>query len=291
MLRRLSPFFKTAWLVVGCLPFFIGPASAAALPAQQVFEEWLAAYNANNAEALRAFNAQRMGDPDIAFVLDSREETGGLDLVKIERNAPLTFIALARERAYPALQRVTLTLERAGSSKVLTLDQRPQRLSQEEALASLNSFIERLAANDRFSGVVVIEQNGKHLYEKAIGAANRATGVAVQLNTPFFIASQGKMFTGVAVLQLVEAGRVALDDPLGKYLTDYPNRDVAAKVTIRHLLTHQGGVGDIGILEPEEAANRAWVRTIADLIKLNGARPPQFEPGSRMEYSNYGFIF
>ena len=54
-----------------------------------------------------------------------------------------------------------------------------------------------------------------------------------------------KMFTATAVLQLVQAGKVKLDAPLGTYLTDYPNRDVATKVTIHHLLTHTGGTGDI----------------------------------------------
>ncbi len=50
-----------------------------------------------------------------------------------------------------------------------------------------------------------------------------------------------KMFTAVAIMQLVEAGEVELSDPLGKYLADYPNKSVASKVTIRHLLSHTGG--------------------------------------------------
>ena len=57
--------------------------------------------------------------------------------------------------------------------------------------------------------------------------------------------SMNKMFTATAIMQLVQAGRVKLDAPLGTYLTDYPNGDVATKVTIHHLLTHTGGTGDI----------------------------------------------
>ena len=63
-----------------------------------------------------------------------------------------------------------------------------------------------------------------------------------------------------------------------------------AKVTIRQLLTHTGGTGGIGLLGPEDGANRKTVRTLADIIKLNNNRPPDFDPGSRMDYSNYGFI-
>ena len=54
-----------------------------------------------------------------------------------------------------------------------------------------------------------------------------------------------KMFTAASILQLVQAGKIELTDPLGKYLTDYPNKDVATKVTIHQLLTHTGGTGDI----------------------------------------------
>lgn len=63
-----------------------------------------------------------------------------------------------------------------------------------------------------------------------------------------------------------------------------------AKVTIRQLLTHRAGTGDIGILGRDDAHNRATVRTIADMIRLNGNRAPAFPPGSKDDYSNYGFI-
>jgi D-alanyl-D-alanine carboxypeptidase len=63
-----------------------------------------------------------------------------------------------------------------------------------------------------------------------------------------------KMFTAVATLQLVEDGKLALDDPVGKHLPKYPNKDVASKVTVRHLLTHTGGTGDI--FGPEFDQNR-----------------------------------
>jgi CubicO group peptidase (beta-lactamase class C family) len=257
--------------------------------AETLFKEWLAAYNANDAAALADFNQRRLGDPDTRFVLDSREETSGLDVVKVERNEPSSYVVLAKERSFPSYRRVSVELKDAKSGKT-ELKQIPQPLPLTEALASLNAFAQRLTASDRFSGLLVIEQNDRRLYQKAFGLANRQTGTPVTLDTPFFIASQGKMFTAVAILQLVEAGKVGLDDPVGKYLTDYPNRDVATKVTIRHLLTHTGGTGDIGILGPGEGANRAWVKTVADVLELNGARGPSFEPGISIEYSNYGFM-
>ena len=96
------------------------------------------------------------------------------------------------------------------------------------------------------------------------------------------------MFTSVATLQLVEAGKLALDDPIGKHLPDYPNKDVASKVTVRHLLTHTGGTGDI--FGPEFDQNRLKLRGHSDYVKLYGSREPLFDPGARYEYSNYGFV-
>ncbi len=97
-----------------------------------------------------------------------------------------------------------------------------------------------------------------------------------------------KMFTAVATLQLVEAGKLELDDTIGEHLPDYPNEDVASKVTVRHLLTHTGGTGDI--FGPEFELNRSSLEELDDYVTLYGARVLRHEPGARHEYSNYGFI-
>jgi D-alanyl-D-alanine carboxypeptidase len=98
----------------------------------------------------------------------------------------------------------------------------------------------------------------------------------------------GKMFTAVAILQLVKAGKLKLEKPIGTYLTDYPNKEIASKVTIRQLLTNTGGTGDI--FGPEFNKHRLELHTHEDYIHLFGGRPLRFEPGSRWEYSNYGFV-
>jgi CubicO group peptidase (beta-lactamase class C family) len=97
-----------------------------------------------------------------------------------------------------------------------------------------------------------------------------------------------KMFTAVAVLQLVHAGKLSLDGTLSDYWPNYPNHDLASKVKIRQLLTHTGGTGDI--FTPEYDAHRLETRTLDDYVKLFGQRDLRFQPGSKFEYSNYGFI-
>lgn len=152
--------------------------------------------------------------------------------------------------------------------------------------ASLDARI--ASQGDAFSGVVLVARDGAPIYQKAVGLADREHGRPNTLDTRFSLASLTKMFTGVAVLQLVQAGKVRLDAPLGTYLPDYPNQDVARKVTIHQLLTHTGGTGDTH--GPELAAHREQLRSPADYIALFGNRAPLFEPGSRWQYSNYGFV-
>jgi D-alanyl-D-alanine carboxypeptidase len=90
--------------------------SAAVGSAEKAFDEWLTAYNAGDQDALSRFAEKRLGDPDVAFFLDSREETGGLDLIRVERNQPFEFVALMRVRNFPSLQRVIFTRDATASA-------------------------------------------------------------------------------------------------------------------------------------------------------------------------------
>ena len=75
---------------------------------------------------------------------------------------------------------------------------------------------------------------------------------------------------------------------VGAYLPDYPNREVATKVTIHQLLTHTGGIRDIPW--PDFFAHRKELRTLADYVRRYGKRGLMFEPGSGWAYSSYGFL-
>ena len=162
------------------------------------------------------------------------------------------------------------------------------RLTQAQALAALAAHAAEHARADEFAGAVLVARHGKVLLNNAWGRADRKAGTANTPATRFRIGSMNKMFTAVATLQLVEAHKLALDDPIGKHLPDYPNKEVAAKVTVRHLLTHTGGTGDI--FGPEFEEHRLQLREHRDYLKLYGRRGLTHEPGARFEYSNYGFV-
>ena len=155
-------------------------------------------------------------------------------------------------------------------------------------LSSLRARLETATASNQFSGAVLVIRDGRTLFEGAYGRADREGNVANEMPTQFRVGSMNKMLTAVAILQLVQEGKVRLDVPLNTYLPDYPNADLASRVSIHHLLTHTGGTGDI--FGSQFTANRLQLRNISDYLALYGTRALQFPPGSLWSYSNYGFM-
>lgn len=158
------------------------------------------------------------------------------------------------------------------------------------ALAQLDGFALGLTEADQFSGVVLVASGDRVLFEKAYGRLDAERDAAATVATRYNLASAGKMFTSVAVLQQIAAGRLTLDTKVGEVLRDYPNRAFADTVTVRQLLMHAAGAGDVDLFGVENAANRARVRNVADMVALHHNRPPAFTPGSRQEYDNFGYV-
>jgi CubicO group peptidase (beta-lactamase class C family) len=155
-------------------------------------------------------------------------------------------------------------------------------------VVTVRAQLEAATKAEQFSGAVLVMRDGQTVFEGAYGLADRERNVPNVLNTQFRVGSMNKMLTAVATLQLVQAGTLRLDGTLGTYIPDYPNADMASKVTIHHLLTHTGGTGDI--FGPAFNANRLDLRTPGDYLELYGTRNLQFQPGAQFSYSNYGFM-
>lgn len=268
-------------------------------PAERQLSAWLEVFNRGDRDRYAAFLAasfpSRLDSLDIAILF--RERTGGLDLRKLERASVTAATALVQERDSDQFARVELTVEAAEPHVITTLNlaaiPRPAefaiaRLTEDQAITGIHDVLREADAADRFSGAVFVAKNDQVLFSHAYGLADRECAIPNTVATRFRIGSMNKMFTGTAVLQLVEAGNVELAAPIGDYLTGYRNRDVASKVTIHHLLTHTGGTGDI--FTPEFRAHRLELRTLEDYVQLYGDREPEFEPGSQWRYSNYGYI-
>ncbi len=273
------------------------PSAPDTLPGK-VFTAWLNAFNSGDRERIRSFDeTYRREPPPVEQTLNFRENTGGFELIRVEKSDETTLVALVKERAGDNVARLELSLDSATPPKIANLGLRivPRpadlalpRLTEREALDALASRAEETVKNDRFSGALLVARNGKVLFQRAFGLANRESKTPVTVDTQFRIGSMNKMFTAVATLQLVEAGKIALEDPIGKHLTDYPNADVASKVTVRHLLTHTGGTGDI--FGPDFTKNRLTLREHRDYLALYGSRALVHQPGAEHRYSNYGFV-
>ena len=164
----------------------------------------------------------------------------------------------------------------------------PPRLETTALLAAAKAKVESEVGAGRFDGAVLIAQNRRVLWSAAYGLADRTAPKSNTVETQFRIGSMNKGFTEVAILQLAEAGKLDLKAPLSGYLPDFPNREAANRITIDELMTHSSGLGDF--FGPEFEANRDKLRDPKDYIAMFGARPLLFEPGTRQDYSNFGYI-
>jgi CubicO group peptidase (beta-lactamase class C family) len=167
----------------------------------------------------------------------------------------------------------------------------PERLEAEIAVRS---------ARDEFSGAVLITRDGVDLFAGCWGAANRADDVPITRSTRFGLASLSKTFTAVAICRLVDAGRVDFSTPVIDCLPRSARlRDLDARVTLHHLLTHTSGLADYfeeSELDIAEYA-RLWdekpnygYRRPADFLPLFAELPRRVEPGAAASYNNAGFI-
>lgn len=151
----------------------------------------------------------------------------------------------------------------------------------------LEAYLANLVAEDKFSGAVLVGRNDKILFAQAYGLASKAFNVPNRTDTKFNLASMNKMFTGVAIAQLAQQGKLSFNDRISIHLPSYPF-EVANHITIHHLLTHTSGLGSYW--NSKRAATWTNLRSINDYLPLFIHEPLLSEPGSRWAYSNAGYI-
>jgi D-alanyl-D-alanine carboxypeptidase len=150
---------------------------------------------------------------------------------------------------------------------------------------TLERCIASQAKQSNFSGVIsVVRPAGEVTVAQGFMAA--PGGAAMLREAQFNIGSAGKMWTAVAVGQLVDAGKLGLDDKIGKYVSGLTSE--ASAVTIRQLLTHSSGLGNF--FTPDRLDFFKRMRSLAELKPLIAAEKPAFTPGKKSQYSNSGFL-
>jgi CubicO group peptidase (beta-lactamase class C family) len=276
-------------------------------PATRRARELVALINAAPPAAIGAYVDSALGSrlrglpmgAHLDFMLGVRDRSRGLEWIEVQEETPGFTVALLRQKLTGDLMTLAVRVEDTAPFRVSGIGQRPPRpktAAAEQRLASdaelgkeLERYVRALAAADVFSGSVLLAKDGKTIYAGAFGQANKDFGAPNTLETKFNLGSMNKMFTAVTIAQLAEQGKLSFEDPLSKFLPEYPSAASARKVRIEHLLTHTSGLGSY-FNDEFDRSSRARFRTVDDMMQLAKGDSLQFEPGARWSYSNTGML-
>jgi D-alanyl-D-alanine carboxypeptidase len=149
----------------------------------------------------------------------------------------------------------------------------------------LDSLMTLFESNNKFMGAVSIRNHDKILYNKAFGFSNIAEAKKADPGTLYRVGSVSKSFTAVMVLQLVDEQKVTLNSPLSNYFSTIPNAD---KITISHLLRHRSGIHNF--TDSTHLTYHTQPKTEAEILNIISAYSSDFEPDTKMEYSNSNYV-
>ncbi|MDP3747184.1 MAG: serine hydrolase domain-containing protein [Phenylobacterium sp.] len=271
-------------------------------------QAYLAAVNTDGETAAEAFRNDHIARafaesvprvPFVGYFTNQRRVMGGLDLVELRVRNGRTAELLLRDRLYGALHGLELGFEETPEARVTTFEPGPAPLWAPKPKAHLTAgdvgaqargLMDRGCRAGVFSGAVLVAKGDEVLFEAACGQANRRYGVANTSRTRLNLGSMNKMFTAIAVMQLVETGQVSLDDPLSKYADEsWLPAEIGKTITIRHLLRHTSGLGSFLGRDFEKTSRRLY-REVADYKPLVRGETPAFPPGTQFKYSDTGML-
>lgn len=280
-------------------------------PAGKTLNKFLQALNSGDLATMKKFHQETGGDPENAEQdMGFYQQSGGLKPHSVVSSAQFEIQILAQGKKDERWLNFSIAVEPQPPHAVTELRINPgsapsgeaktekqteaaeisnPKKSEAEIIHELAPWIDAQSAEDNFSGVVLIAKNGKPIFQKAVGLADKASKTPNKIDTKFNLGSINKLFTRIAITQLIEQGNLSWDDKLGKILPDYPNKEAAEKVTVKHLVEMQSGIGDF-FGKKYEATPKERIRSIKDYLPLFTDQALAFEPGTKRAYSNGGYI-
>jgi len=217
---------------------------------------------------------------------------GGFEVTEVLVDTPQHYEALVRLRLSDEPFRMAIEMDGYKCSALrlgrvaFPIIEEPD--PDQDVADAIVGYAGALADADVFSGAILVARHGEILATGAFGLANQDFKIPNSVETRFNVASLTKSWTAVAICQLVEDGKIDLRDKVERFLT-YPDPDAAAKIEIRHLLSHTAGLGDYFVPEFEEQP-RQKLRSCKDYLELCHRYKPEFEPGTKWRYSNVGMV-
>jgi D-alanyl-D-alanine carboxypeptidase len=244
-------------------------------------------------------------DDKDAFLTDlssAARDSGGVDIFDVQPDP-----------RQPGLLQIVLKTRRGGRLGLFLLaadPTQPGKLAQAEAhpmddpglyaawpkvtasgaqmTQSIHATLDRLVQTADFSGCVTVMERNQTVFDECRGVAERNFGARIDQHTKFHIGSIDKMFTAVAIAQLVEAGKLSWNDTLAKWVPEYPDQETARKITVWQLLHHTAGLGDF--LVPEYFQHSEKYIDPVDYLGLIARQPIVSAPGKQLNYSNAGYM-
>lgn len=173
---------------------------------------------------------------------------------------------------------------------LLAVDAAPAQILDVARIGAVaDSIAQAQIAGGAVPGITVaVAHDGEIVFERGYGQADVEMGVAAGPETVYGISSLTKQFSAALIMRLSEQGKISLDDPITKYLPDYPVQ--GHHVTVRHLLNHTSGTATISHVR--DLPDPQWIRrdpTYEELVELFGTQPFRFEPGEKYEYNNFAY--
>lgn len=248
----------------------------------QIFETTKAMFG-----TLKLLEIVSASDTEIRFIVQSESRDASLDIMlNVEAEPPHRVAVIGIRPGAPAPSESGREAVAPAAGNRLSP---PAETDKPVAIppGDLDAVIAAKADGGEFSGVVLVAREGVPIYHKAYGYASKRFKAPNRTDTKFNLGSINKSFTTVAVLQLMDQGKLFLDDPIGKYLDIFPPA-VAEKVTIRHLLNMRSGWGDFWN-HPSYLQQVSRLRKVSEYMAFIKDMPLDFEPGSNFQHSNTGF--
>ena len=287
----------------------IAPAAAEAPLSASDAATFIAAYNASDHAALQTFFASRMSTGALAqesaqamaqrFVTMRSQsgtltpgtlsfvDTGDLEGIVHPQHGHAAKIVLLASRRQPTKISDLFFFPQIDPAIVQRLPTRA--VAQAEVAPAISRYFTSLERDGLFSGTVLITRGNTTVFQGAYNVANRTTHAPNTLATLFDVASMGKMFTAISIAQLIEHHKLRFDETLAQALPDYPNQDVARRITIQQLLSHTSGLPDL--FDPDAIHHHPgpW-KTLRDLFPIFASEPLVAPPGTQFAYSNAGYV-
>ena len=156
------------------------------------------------------------------------------------------------------------------------------KMTDREIVEELKRYLDKLTKADKLSGTILLAKNDSILFKGAYGLASKRFNAPNRIDTKFNLGSMNKMFTGVAVAQLVEKGKLSYEDLAGKYLdSTWIQKETAEKVKIKHLLTHTSGLGSFFIFSCFRMMRNFYIQLLEGMTQPEGChyKDPQISRG------------